>query len=76
MILHLFRMYPEKKFIIIADYHKEAFRKYLTSFVDVKYLVVDAKGTGIASGAKQSIDIIPERESYMLVWSDLFFRRH
>ena len=45
MLFHLFRMFPEKKFIIISDYHKEVLRKYLGSFADVKYLVVDAIGS-------------------------------
>ena len=71
MLFHLFRMYPNKKFIIIADYHREVLRKYLSSFADVKYLVVDAKGTGTASGVKQSIDLIPDKEPFMLIWSDL-----
>lgn len=71
MIFHLFRMFPDKKFIIIADYHKEVLRKYLRAFSDVKYLVVDAKGSGTASGVKQSIKLIPDDEPFMLVWSDL-----
>ncbi|WP_022755408.1 sugar phosphate nucleotidyltransferase [Butyrivibrio fibrisolvens] len=71
MLLHLFHMYPNKKFIIIADYHKEVLRKYLSSFADVKYLVVDAQGTGTASGVKKATELIPDNEPFMLVWSDL-----
>jgi len=71
MIFHLFKMFPNKKFIIIADYHKEVLRKYLRAFSDVEFLVVDALGAGTASGVKQSLELIPDKEPFMLVWSDL-----
>lgn len=71
MIFHLFRKYPDKRFIIISDYKKEVMREYLDVFADVKYLIVDAVGTGTCSGVKQAIDYIPQNESFMLVWSDL-----
>ena len=71
MLFHLFRMFPDKRFVIIADYHREVMRRYLAVFSDVKYQVVDAVGTGTASGLKQAMDLIPEKEPFMLVWSDL-----
>ncbi len=71
MIFHLFRKYPDKRFVIIADYKKDVLRKYLEAFADVKYQVVDAVGTGTCSGVKQSVDLIPQGESFMLIWSDL-----
>lgn len=71
MLFHLFRKYPDKKFIVIADYHKEVLKKYLTAFADVDYKVIEASGTGTCSGVKQSLQLIPEGESFMLVWSDL-----
>ncbi len=71
MIFHLFRKYPDKRFVIIADYKKDVLHKYLECFADVKYQVIDAIGTGTCSGVKQSIDLIPEGRSFMLVWSDL-----
>ena len=76
MIFHLFRMFPDKKFIIIADYQREALRKYLRAFADVKYLVVDALGTGTASGVKQALNLIPEKQPFMLVWSDLILPKN
>ena len=30
MLYHLFRKYPDKRFIIIADYRKEVLRRYLS----------------------------------------------
>ena len=71
MIFHLFRKFPEKRYIIIADYKKEVLRAYLESFADVKYQVVDAEGTGTCSGVKQAVDLVPEGEPFMLIWSDL-----
>ena len=46
MLFHLFRKYPDKKYIIIGDYQKNVFRKYLRVFAEVKYLFVETSGTG------------------------------
>lgn len=71
MLFYLFRKYPDKRFVIIADYKKEVMREYLDVFTDVKYNIVEASGTGTCSGVKQAIHLIPENEPLMLVWSDL-----
>jgi hypothetical protein len=44
MIFHLFRRFPDKRFVVIADYHREVLREYLAAFADVEYQVVDAAG--------------------------------
>lgn len=71
MLFHLFRKYPDKRFIVIADYQHKVMRRYLECFAQVKYLVVDAEGTGTASGIRQAVEFIPEGQPFMLVWSDL-----
>lgn len=71
MLFYLFRKYPDKRFIIIADYKKEVMREYLDVFADVIYNVVDATGSGTCSGIKQALNLIPDKEPFMLVWSDL-----
>lgn len=71
MLFHLFRKYPDKRYVIISDYKKEVLREYLSAFAEVKYQVVDAQGTGTCSGVRQAIDLIPEEQPFMLVWSDL-----
>jgi GTP:adenosylcobinamide-phosphate guanylyltransferase/thiamine kinase-like enzyme len=71
MLFHLFRKYPDKRFVVIADYHKEVLRKYLACFAKVKYLVVDAEGTGTCAGIGQALELIPSGKSFMLIWSDL-----
>lgn len=76
MLFHLFQKYPEKQFIIIADYKKEVLREYLYSFAKVKYQVVDADGEGTCSGIAQALALIPENQPFMLVWSDLILPEH
>lgn len=71
MIFHLFRKYSDKKFIIIADYHKEVLREYLASFAEVRYQVIDADGTGTCAGIKQALSYIPPNKPFLLTWSDL-----
>ena len=71
MLFHLFRNYPDKRFVIIADYKKQVLREYLASFADVKYQVVEALGQGTCGGVSQALKLIPDHEAFMLVWSDL-----
>lgn len=71
ILYHLFRKYPDKRFVIIADYQKEVLRNYLAAFPEVIYQVVDARGTGTCAGVKQALDLIPGGEAFMLIWSDL-----
>ena len=71
MVFHLFRKYPDKRFIIIGDYKKDVLRKYLAEFSDVIYKVVDAEGTGTCSGIATALELVPDSEPFMLIWSDL-----
>lgn len=71
LIFHLFRKYPDKCFIIIADYKKHVLRRYLECFADVKYQVVDAAGKGTCGGIRQALELISPEEAFLLVWSDL-----
>lgn len=72
MLFHLFQKFPDKKFIIIGDYKYEVLKKYLFAFAKVKYLLIDARGEiGTCSGLKKAISLIPEKKSFMLIWSDL-----
>lgn len=71
LVFHLFKKYSDKKFIIISDYKKEVMREYLHAFAKVKYMLVEAAETGTCAGIRKAIELIPEAEPYMLVWSDL-----
>ncbi|WP_238298745.1 phosphotransferase [Eubacterium sp. MSJ-33] len=71
MLFHLFRKYPDKRFIIIADYKKDVLREYLSVFADVKYQVVEAEGNGTCSGLSAALRLIPDGQPFMFIWSDL-----
>lgn len=71
MLFHLFQKYPDKRFIVIGDYHRDVLREYLAAFADVKYQMVDADGTGTCAGIKQALALIPDGQPFLLIWSDL-----
>jgi thiamine kinase-like enzyme len=71
MLFHLFRKWPKKRYIIIADYKKEVLRDYLEAFAEVKYLAVDASGTGTCAGLRRALDLLPAGVHFLLIWSDL-----
>lgn len=72
MLFHLFRKYPDKRFIIIGDYKYNVLKKYLAAFADVMYCLVDGRGySGTCAGIKKALRCIPENESFLLIWSDL-----
>lgn len=71
MIFHLFKRYPQAKFKIIADYKKEVMKKYLNTFADVDFEVIDADKKGTCSGISAALETIPDRTPFMLIWCDL-----
>lgn len=72
MIFHLFRKYPDKKYIIIGDYKYDVLERYLREFADVDYELVNGMGhTGTCAGMKEAISRIPDEEKFMIIWCDL-----
>lgn len=71
MLFHLFDKFPDKRFIIITDYKCEVMHEYLEVFAKVQYQIVDAVGTGTCAGIRQAMEMLPEKEPFLLVWSDL-----
>lgn len=72
MIFHLFKKFPDSRFVIIADYKADVLEKYLASFSHVKYRIVNASGsTGTCAGISKALQFIPEKQPFMLIWSDL-----
>ncbi len=72
MLFHLFRQFPDKKFVIIADYQSDVMRRYLSAFADVQYLVVTVHGKqGTCAGISMALEKIPDGVPWMLIWSDL-----
>ena len=71
ILFHLFKKYPDKKFIIIGDYKHEVLDRYLEIFSTVEYITIKADEKGNAAGLRQALTYIPDGESFMLLWSDL-----
>jgi len=71
IIFHLFERFPKAKFIIIGDYKYEVLQKYLETFAEVNYLLVKSAGEGNGCGVRKALSYIPEKESFLLIWSDL-----
>jgi GTP:adenosylcobinamide-phosphate guanylyltransferase/aminoglycoside phosphotransferase len=72
MIFHLFRAFPDRKFIVIGDYQYEVLERYLREFAEVDYQLVRGTGhTGTCAGLSQALSYVPEGERFMLIWCDL-----
>lgn len=71
MLFHLFRQFPEKKFIIIGDYQVDVLRRYLEAFASVPYLLVEAQGSGTCAGVQKALQHLPDGEPFLFLWSDL-----
>ena len=71
MIFHLFRKYPDKKFIIIGDYKFDVLARYLETFADIEYILTKSVAKGNVAGLQQALNFIPEKENFLLIWSDL-----
>lgn len=72
MLFHLFRKYPESKYIIIGDYKYDVLERYLAAFAEVDYQMVCASGNaGTCAGLKDSVAKLPQNQPFMLIWSDL-----
>lgn len=72
MIFHLFRKYPDKKFIVIGDYKYDVLKRYLREFADVDYKIVCGTGhEGTCAGLLEALTYIPDNQRFMLIWCDL-----
>lgn len=72
MIFHLFKKFPKDHFVIIGDYKYSVLSNYLKAFANVDYDMVCGSGNvGTCSGLKEALDLIPEKERFLLIWCDL-----
>ena len=72
MIFHLFRKFPDKKYIIIGDYKFDVLERYLKEFADVEYKLVRGTGHhGTCAGMADALEKIPEGKRFLLIWCDL-----
>ncbi len=72
MIFHLFKKFPDKKFIIIGDYKFDVLERYLKTFADVDYMLVSGTGSqGTCAGLANALTHVPADEPLLLIWCDL-----
>lgn len=71
ILFHLFRKYPDKKFIIIGDYKVEELSNYLDCFATVEFVLIHPEEKGNISGLVEALGYLPENSGFMLIWSDL-----
>ena len=77
MLFHLFRKYPDKKFIVIGDYKCDVLERYLREFADVAYEIVRATGnSGTCAGLSDALALIPENARFMFIWCDLILAKN
>jgi aminoglycoside phosphotransferase len=77
MLYHLFDVFPEAEFTIIADYKSDVLRNYMAAVPPrVKYRIVEAGGHGTASGIAKALAELPDDNTpFWLLWSDLRIMR-
>lgn len=72
MIFHLFKKYPNKKFIVIGDYKYDVLERYLHEFANVEYETICGTGhEGTCAGLQEALAYIPVCSRFMLIWCDL-----
>lgn len=72
MLFHLFRKYPESKYIVIGDYKFDVLERYLAAFGPENIQLVCASGhTGTCSGLREAVSLLPDDQPFLLIWSDL-----
>lgn len=72
LILHLMRRFPTSRFIVIADYQREALAAYLRLFSPVQADLVNACGQGNCSGIARALEKVPSGTPFALIWCDLY----
>jgi hypothetical protein len=77
MLYHLFDVFPEAEFTVIADYKADVLRNYMRAVPPkVKVNVIDAAGHGTASGIGRALAGLPSDDTpFWLLWSDLRIMR-
>lgn len=72
MIFHLFRKFPDKKYIVIGDYKYDVLERYLREFAEVDYKLVSGAGhQGTCAGLSKALGMLPDHNRFMLIWCDL-----
>lgn len=74
ILFHIFSIFRNAKFIIIADYKSDVLEKYLNKYANnLDYQLIKTNHSGTCAGIKPSLNKIPENNPFILTWSDLLF---
>lgn len=72
LLYHLFDRFPNANFTIIGDYAFDKLEKYLEiNQPSVNYNLIKTTEKGTSSGIGVALNMVPQDESLMIVWSDL-----
>ena len=74
IMFHLFRKYPDARYIIIADYKSDVLARYLHGFAPstLAYTLITSSGhKGTCAGLNDALALVPEHTPFMLIWCDL-----
>ena len=72
LLYHLFSLYPNSNFQIIVDYQADVLKNYVSVIPPkCQFQIIQARGTGTASGIGQALANIDRDEDILLVWCDL-----
>jgi GTP:adenosylcobinamide-phosphate guanylyltransferase len=73
LVINQMRKYPKAKFLIIADYKRDVFKKYLGLFSPSQYEIIVSEAKGTCSGIKKALKQIPDNKPFLILWCDLYF---
>lgn len=72
ILFHIFKKFPQKKYVIIGDYKFDVLEKYLKTFATISYELVSGAGKqGTCAGLSAAIEKVPEKSPFLLIWCDL-----
>jgi GTP:adenosylcobinamide-phosphate guanylyltransferase/thiamine kinase-like enzyme len=74
IIFYLFKLFPDAKFRIIADYKAKVLEKYLNAFAQVDWRVIVPANKGTASGIKEALDDCGDNP-LIIIWCDLILSK-
>lgn len=77
ILYHIFDSFDNASFYVVGDYKFEELANYLdVNTPNAPVELIQASGKGTLSGIKQALESIPDDEAFVIVWSDLYLKKH
>lgn len=77
MIFWAFEAFRGNDLKVICDYKEDVLKRYLATFgKEFDAEVINARGTGTASGIRYAIEDITDDQPVLVIWCDLFFEEN